>query len=141
MGVCDPHMCASIDHTSYFEWGGQLFNAITVKNCCGRYRSSGICYVHIRNNGELVTDRMIVEYGMGRYDSDWNRIEAEWFMRGENIHKSENEGMPGFPVVCYEEAVLTYPKVKGCVQKHRNFIAYYIKNNIIIEQTKHKLFN
>lgn len=111
------HTCASIDHTSYFAWNGQLFNAITVKDFYGEYRSSGLCYVHIRENGELVTDQMIVEYGVGKYDSDWNRIEGEWFMRGVNIRKVENEDLFGFSAACTEEALLTYPKIRNLSDK------------------------
>jgi len=111
------HTSASIDHTSYFEWNSQIFNAITVEDHYGHYRSSGLCYVHIRNNGELVTDPLIVEYGVGRYDSNWNHIEAEWFMSGKNVQKAENIGMPGFSVVCKERALLTYPKIKGLSDK------------------------
>jgi len=111
------HTGASIDHTSYFEWNGQLFNAITVVDHYGLFRSSGLCYVHIRDNGELVTDPLIVEYGVGRYDSNWNRIEAEWFMRGRNVHKVENDDLFGFSVACTEEACLAYPKVRNLSDK------------------------
>jgi len=111
------HTEASIDHTSYFEWNGQIFNAITIVDHCGQYRSSGLCYVHIRENGELVTDGLIVEYGVGKYDSDWNRIEAEWFMRGENVRKVENDDLFGFSVACTQAAVLTYPKVRNLSDK------------------------
>lgn len=111
------HTGASTDHTSYFEWNGQLFNAITVMDHYGAYRSSGMCYVHIRDNGELVTDPLIVEYGVGQYDSDWNHIEAEWFMRGSHVKKVENQGYPGFSVSCTEEAALVYPKVRNLSDK------------------------
>lgn len=111
------HTGASFDHTSYLEWNGQIFNAITVMDHFGEYRSSGLCYVHIRENGELVTDPMIVEYGVGKYDSDWNHIEAEWYMRGVNVHKAENKDLYGFSVVCTEQASLTYPKIRNLKNK------------------------
>ena len=111
------HTGASMDHTSYFEWNGQIFNAITVVDHFGQYRSSGMCYVHIRENGELVTDPLIVEYGVGQYDSEWNRIEAEWFMRGTNVKKVENKGLFGFSVSCTEKATLSYPKVRNLSDK------------------------
>lgn len=119
------HTGASIDHTSYFEWNGQLFNAITIVDHYGHYRSSGMCYAHIRDNGDLVTDPLIVEYGVGQYDSDWNRIEAEWFMKGVNVRKVENRNFPGFSVSCSEKAVLTYPKVRNLADKAgMSFTAY-----------------
>lgn len=111
------HTGASTDHTSYFAWNGQLFNAITVLDHYGAYRSCGICYVHIRENGELVTDPLIVEYGVGQYDSDWNKIEAEWFMRGSNVKKIEHPNIVGFCVACEEEAVLVYPRIRNLSDK------------------------
>ena len=111
------HTGASSDHTSYFDWNGQIFNAITVVDHYGAYRSSGMCYVHIRENGELVTDPLIVEYGVGQYDSDWNRIEAEWFMEGIHVKKVENQEYPGFSVSCTQEAVLRYPKIRNLSDK------------------------
>lgn len=113
------HTGASNDHTSYFEWNGQIFNAITVVDHHGEYRSSGMCYAHIGKNGELVTDPLIVEYGVGQYDSDWNRIEAEWYMRGENIRKAFFETIYGasFAVFCEKEALLAYPKVRNLADK------------------------
>ena len=111
------HTGASEDHTSYFEWNGQIFNAITVFDHYGLYRSAGMCYVHIRDNGDLVTDPLIVEYGVGQYDSNWNRIEAEWFMRGVNVKKAEIHNYPGFFVSCTQEAVLVYPKVRNLSNK------------------------
>ena len=111
------HTGASIDHTSFCEWNGQLFNAITVLDHFGEYRSSGLCYVHVRGNGELVTDPLIVEYGVGQYDSNWNRIEAEWYMGCRNIRKFENDDLFGFSVSATSEAVLYYPKVRNLANK------------------------
>ncbi|MBQ2956467.1 MAG: family 43 glycosylhydrolase [Clostridia bacterium] len=111
------HTGASIDHTSYFEWKGQLFNAITVVDHYGEYRSSGICYAHVRDNGELVTDPLIVEYGVGKYDADWNKIEAEWFMSAENAKKVENKDLYGFSVACTGRAVLKYPRIRNLADK------------------------
>ncbi len=111
------HTGASMDHTSYFEWNGQLFNAITVMDHYGAYRSSGMCYVHVKENGELVTDPLIVEYGVGQYDSDWNKIEAEWFMRGKNVKKAENADVPGFSITCKEKASVVYPNVRNLADK------------------------
>ena len=111
------HTGAGPDHSSYFEWNGQLFNAFSFTEYSGIYRSSGMCYVHIRNNGELAVDPLILEYGVGQYDSDWCRIEAEWFMRGVNANKVENKDSYGFSVSCTEQAILTYPKVRNLADK------------------------
>lgn len=118
------HTGASFDHTSYFEWNGQLFNAITVVDHYGQYRSSGMCYAHIGEKGELVTDPLIVEYGVGQYDSDWNSIQAEWYMRGENIRKAFINTIygPAFTASCTEEAELVYPKVRNLSDKEGVYI-------------------
>ncbi len=118
------HTASTIDHSSFFEWNGQLFQAITVKEQ-EYYRSSGLCYVHIRENGELVTDPLIIEYGVGQYDSDWNRIEAEWYMKGENVEKVENKNLCGFCVACAEKATLTYPKIRNLSDKIGFSLDYY----------------
>ena len=89
------------------------------------YRSSGLCYVHIRENGELVTDPLIVEYGVGQYDSDWNRIEAQWYMKAENARKVENKLLSGFCVSCRGKAALTYPKVRNLSDKVGFSVDYY----------------
>ncbi len=111
------HTASTIDHSSFCEWNGQLFQAITVKEQTEMYRSSGLCYVHIKENGELVTDPLTVEYGVGQYDSDWNRIEAEWYMKGVNVRKVENKNLFGFFVSCTEKAVLTYPRIRNLSDK------------------------
>ena len=111
------HTGASNDHTSYCEWNSQLFNGITVEDGSKYFRSCGLCYTHIRENGELVVDPLIVEYGVGRYDSEWNRIEAEWYMKGTNVRKQENVGYHGFSVVCDKQATLIYPKVRNLSDK------------------------
>ncbi len=116
---------STYDHSSFCEWNGQLFQAITVKEQTEMYRSSGLCYVHIRENGELVTDPLIVEYGVGQYDSDWNRIEAEWYMKGENVRKVENKCLFGFCVSCTEQATLFYPKVRNLSDKVGFSLDYY----------------
>jgi hypothetical protein len=119
------HTASTIDHSSFCAWNGQLFQAITVNEQTERYRSSGLCYVHIKENGELVTDPLIVEYGVGQYDGDWNRIEAEWYMRGQNVSKVENKALFGFCVACTETAVLTYPNVRNLADKTGFSLDYY----------------
>ncbi|MBQ6823136.1 MAG: family 43 glycosylhydrolase [Clostridia bacterium] len=118
------HTASTIDHSSFFEWNGQIFQAITVKEQ-EFYRASGLCYVHIKENGELVTDPLIIENGVGQYDSDWNRIEAEWYMKGENVKKVENKNLCGFCVSCTEHATLTYPKIRNLSDKVGISLDYY----------------
>lgn len=106
---------ASEDHGSYFEWNGQLFNAFTIFDPTTHYRSSGICYVHRTASGRLSVDPVIVEYGVGRYDARWNKIEAEWFMKAKGIRKAENPRY-GFDVACTTSGTLLYPNVEHLEQ-------------------------
>ena len=89
---------ASSDHGSIFEWKNQWFNAFTIYDPTMFHRASGLCYIHYRKNGEMVADQMIVEFGVGQYDANWNKIEAEWFMETtDGILKTENTRL-GFDV-------------------------------------------
>lgn len=101
---------ASADHGSYFSWNGQLFNAFTIFDPTMTYRSSGICYVHQRDDGELVVDPVIVEYGVGHYDGRWNKIEAEWYMKSAGITKVVNP-RAGFDVSCEMDGSLFFPQI------------------------------
>jgi len=128
------HTGSTIDHSSFCEWNGQIFQAITVKEQTENFRSCGLCYVHIKDNGELVTDQLIVEYGVGQYDSNWNRIEAQWYMKGKNIRKVENKCLFGFCAACTEKATLTYPKVRNLADKIGMEIQFfYSGGNISID--------
>ncbi|MCR5523664.1 MAG: family 43 glycosylhydrolase [Clostridia bacterium] len=128
------HTASTIDHSSFCEWNGQIFQAVTVKEQTEMYRSSGLCYIHIKDNGELITDQLITEYGVGQYDSDWNRIEAEWYMKGENIKKVENKCLFGFCVSCSEKALLKYPKIRHLSDKTGFSLDYFcLGGNAVIE--------
>jgi len=127
--VYGPYKCvgntgASADHGSYLEWKGQLFNSFTIFDPSMYHRASGICYVHQKKNLELMVDPLIVEYGVGQYDADWNKIEAEWYMeRTGAVQKSENPRY-GFDVETLESsgdvkdiATLYYPNIRNAKDK------------------------
>ena len=40
----------------------------------------------------MVADQIIAEYGVGHYDSEWNKIQAEWYMQAKAVKKKENIG-------------------------------------------------
>lgn len=88
---------ASPDHGSFFSWNNQDFCAFTVFDPHFVHRATGISYLHYRANGEMVTDGLIVEYGVGQYRAEWNRIEAEWYMGASGCQKQENPRL-GFDV-------------------------------------------
>lgn len=117
---------ASHDHGSFFEWKGQCFNAFTIFDPTYYFRATGICYIHYRDNGEMVADQIIVYNGVGQYDADWIRIEAEWFMATEGTQKRENESH-GFDVVPMSDGShLCYPKVRNL--RGKTGICFYASN-------------
>ena len=80
---------SSIDHGNFVEWNNQWFQSFTIFDPTIFYRGSGLCYIHYKDNGEMVADPMIMEYGVGQYEATWNRIEAEWYMAGDKMRKKE----------------------------------------------------
>jgi hypothetical protein len=48
--------------------------------------------------------------GVGQYQADWDRIEAEWYMAGNKIEKGET--VNGFQVKsCYDQGYLYFPNI------------------------------
>lgn len=114
----------SSDHGSYIEWNGQWFKSFTVQDPTDYRRAGGICYVHFKNNGDMACDQIIAEYGVGHYDSDWNKIQAEWYMACSNMEKTEND-LGTFSVrPLGEGGTVFYPKVKNL--KGKNGISFAV---------------
>ncbi len=128
---------ASEDHGSYLEWNNQLFNSFTIFDPTMYHRASGICYVHQKKNHELVVDPLIVEFGVGQYDSDWNKIEAEWYMKmNDSAMKIENP-RHGFDVEIHGNGKndnpitgnLFYPNIRNV--KNKKGISFFASCNCI----------
>lgn len=102
---------ASFDHGSFFEWKGQSFFAYGMFDASFFYRSSGLCYIHYRANGEMVADQMICNFGVGHYDARWDRIEACWYMEGAHVRKMENYFTNFDVVIEGNRSFLKYPAV------------------------------
>lgn len=102
----------TMDHSSFFEWHGQWFIAFTVNETISDHirRATGIAYIHYRENGEMCSDTLIREYGVGQYDADWHRIDGVWYMRGENVEKTENT-YDGFDVKMTSGSSLYFPNI------------------------------
>lgn len=82
----------SEDHGSFFSWNGQDFFAYTIFDPNNYYRATGICYIHYKENGEMTADQIIAEYGVGHYDSEWNKIQAEWYMHAKSVKRRKMYG-------------------------------------------------
>jgi len=101
------------DHGSFFEWNGQSYMAFTVSETIrSARRATGFAYIHYRANGEMCADDIIREYGVGQYDGTWNRIEAEWFIRGNNVAKAENT-YGGFDVVMQDGSWVEFDNIRN----------------------------
>ncbi len=84
-------------HGNFFEWNNQWFHTwcyFHLGRDVARYRESYISYLHYKENGEMVTDTVLLEKhfetGVGQYDADWDKIEAEWYMDASNVTKRES---------------------------------------------------
>ena len=107
----------SSDHGSYEKWNGQWFHSFTVQDPTDYHRATGICYVHYKKSGEMVCDQLIAEYGVGRYDGRWNKIEAEWYTAANSAVKKENDD-GGFSVSPLNgEGKLFFPHVSHTAGK------------------------
>lgn len=101
----------SYDHGSFFEWNGQWFKAFTVNETINKMRrATGLAYIHYRANGDMCADMLIREYGVGQYDARWNQIEAEWYMKGHQVEKTENV-FNGFDVVMENGSWMEFPNI------------------------------
>lgn len=124
----------SEDHGSFFSWNGQDFYAFTIFDPTNFYRATGLCYIHYTADGRMKADQMIAEFGVGRYNSDWNKIQAEWFMQGKHIRKMENI-WGGFDVgEISSKSELYYPNIFGLSNKKRiHFLVSSVTDKAEIE--------
>jgi arabinoxylan arabinofuranohydrolase len=102
---------ASPDHGSFFSYNNQDFNAFTIFDPSMQYRATGLCYVHYRDNGHIAVDQLITEFGVGQYNAQWNRIEAEWYMSAQGITKRENPRQGFDAVASGQNSWLYYPNI------------------------------
>ncbi len=75
-----PDGRAFIDHGSFTEWNGQWFYAVSCGTESWSFRQSWLMYLHVCDDGTLMFDEEIRQYGVGQYCADWERIRAEWYM-------------------------------------------------------------
>ena len=81
----------NVDHGSYFTFRGQTYFASGgMDNPNQYYRASFIAPCHYRDNGEIVVDQKIMEYGSGQYDASWKKIDASWYFEALRDCKKED---------------------------------------------------
>ncbi|WP_066630704.1 family 43 glycosylhydrolase [Labilibacter marinus] len=105
-------------HGNYFTWNNQWFHTwchFHLGKEVARYRESYMTYLHYTNDGKMVSDVDFLtahfETGVGQYDAEWNCIQAEWYMKAEDIEKNECV-LGGFQVVSIKDgASITFPNM------------------------------
>ncbi|MBJ7880477.1 family 43 glycosylhydrolase [Gelidibacter salicanalis] len=110
-------------HGNYFTWNNQWFHTwckfyIDPKI---KFRESYITYLHYKDNGEMVDDVNFLKHhfatGVGRYDANWDRIEAEWYMKSENLDKKEAP-IGGFEIQNVKDGgELYFPNIQNLTDK------------------------
>ena len=111
-------------HGNYFKWKNQWFHTwcnFHLGKETAYFRESYISYLHYRDNGEMVTDVVLLnkhfENGVGQYSADWDKVEAEWFM--EASRESMKKEIPGgFGITSMKSGeYLCYPNMKNLGNK------------------------
>ncbi len=127
----DPYGLNKRAHGNFFEWNNQWFYTWCrfVKYPL-RYRESWMTYVHYKDNGDMVYDRVLLDAhaqnGVGQYSAAWDTIEAEWYMAAEGVQKREKTN-GGFEIAGITDGgYLRFPHVKGV--KENGLIAFTVSS-------------
>ncbi|MBR6953755.1 MAG: family 43 glycosylhydrolase [Clostridia bacterium] len=75
-----PDGRAFIDHGSFTEWKGQWFYAVSCGEESWSFRQTWLMYLHVCDDGTLMFDEEIRQYGVGQYWAGWEKIHAAWYM-------------------------------------------------------------
>jgi hypothetical protein len=107
-------------HGSFFEFHNQWYFAYCdISQTGNRYfRDTFISYVHYKENGEIALIR-VDGIGVGEYDSNQGKIEAEDYFKASGITKKMNPD-GGFSVADINEGdFLVFPNIKGLEKKSK----------------------
>lgn len=107
-------------HGSFFEWHNQTYFAYCDMSQTGNryFRDTFISYVHYKENGEMAKIR-VDGIGVGNYDANQGKIEAEDYFKAEGISKKET--INGVFVLnnISKNDFLVYPNIKGLSNKNK----------------------
>ncbi len=85
-------------HSAFIEYRGQWYHAYEFTDDqygIRNYRQVMFTYLHYKDNGDMVDDRFFIKdgqgfpCGVGNYDAEWDKIEAEWFFEIASAEKRE----------------------------------------------------
>lgn len=111
-------------HGNYFTWNNQWFHTwchFHLGKDVARYRESYMTYLHYKDNGDMVSDVNFLDKhfatGVGQYDANWPTIEAEWYMKADNMEKKECP-LGGFELQNIQDgASLNFPNIANLDQQ------------------------
>lgn len=96
------HNLNEFAHGSFFWWKGQFYHMWCYYIRPGfKYREVILTYCHFDEEGRVHTDTQFLDrhftYGVGRYNANWDQIEAEWYYeKSLDLIKQSNKN--GFEV-------------------------------------------
>jgi beta-xylosidase len=113
-------------HGSFFEWHNQTyFVYCDISQTGNRYfRDAFISYVHYDENGEMSTIR-VDGIGVGNYDANQGKIEAEDYFKAEGISKKEKSNVNFVLNNISKNYFLVYPNIKNLSAKSK--ISFKVK--------------
>lgn len=158
--VGEGHHLDEFAHGSFFWWKGQYYHAwcYYLKNGF-KFRETIITYCHMDDDGAIVTDTNFLDRhfttGVGQYEANWDRIEAEWYYEiSEDIQK-EGTRKEGFVLSSlknnswikyanvnfsgneqYFHAVFKSIKGKGKIELREGSLSGPVIGTILIKQSK-----
>ena len=109
-------------HTCFISYHGQWYHSWEFTDDqfgVRTYRQVMMTYLHYKDNGDMVDDPYFLKtgkgfsYGVGNYNADWGKIEAEWFFEISGAEKRDCPG-GGFEIKGITNgSYLKYPQVKN----------------------------
>lgn len=120
-------------HSSFCDFNGQSYHMYEW-TCepfgVRQYRQVCITYLHYKDNGDMVDDLNFLQEtavaqegkhyktGVGNYDANWERIEAEWFFKRDGFLEKKECPAGGFEIQNIQNGdVLSFPKVMNMDSK------------------------
>ncbi len=116
-------------HSSFCEYKGQWYH-MSEWTCepfgVRQYRQVCLTYLHYKDNGDMVDDVNFLQKtavaeegkyyktGVGNYDANWEKIEAEWFFKREGALKKRECPEGGFEIQNIQDGdYLNFPNIKN----------------------------
>jgi len=105
-------------HGGFFTWNNQWYVNFTkqLRSSERQLRGVALAYVNFRADGTIAPmEKEIRDYGVGRYDAKWDRIEAEWFFAMPDGPKKTETKAGGFEISNLRNGdYLRFPNINNC---------------------------